>query len=80
VHEKRDSAKAEAFKSTFLGILKKLPVSGDKPIKIWFADESRYGLLPNLRRVWTLRGLRPHKPWQSKYEFSYCYGAIDPIT
>ena len=50
VHEKRDSAKAEAFKRTFLGILKKLPVSGDKPVKIWFADESRYGLLPNLRR------------------------------
>ena len=79
VHEKRDSAKAEAFKRTFLGILKKLPVAAGKPVKVWFADESRYGLLPNLRRVWTRRGLRPHKLWQSKYEFSYCYGAIDPI-
>jgi len=27
VHEKRDSAKAEAFKRNFLGILKQLPVT-----------------------------------------------------
>jgi len=61
VHEKRDPSRAEAFKRGFLGILRKLPVSGTKPVKVWFADESRYGLLPNLRRVWTKRGLRPHK-------------------
>lgn len=79
VHEKRDSAKAEAFKRDFSGILRRLPLTGKKPVKIWFADESRYGLLPNHRRVWTLKGLRPHKLWQSKYEWSYCYGAIDPI-
>lgn len=79
VHEKRDSAKADAFKRNFLGILKGVPISGKKPVKLWFADESRYGLLPNLRRVWTLKGLRPHKRWQSKYQWSYCYGALDPI-
>ena len=79
VHEKRDSAKAEAFMRNFFGILKNLPFTGEKPVKIWFADESRYGLLPNHRRVWTLKGLRPHKLWQSKYDWSYCYGAIDPV-
>jgi len=79
VHEKRDSAKAEAFKRSFFGILKSQPVTGEKPVKIWFADESRYGLLPNHRRVWTRKGLRPHKLWQSKYDWSYCYGAIDPV-
>lgn len=79
MHEKRDSAKAEAFKRHFLGILRALPLVGGKPVKIWFADESRYGLLPNLRRVWTRKGLRPHKKWQSKYNWSYCYGAIDPV-
>lgn len=61
VHEKRDPARAEAFKRHFFGILKNVPVSGRKPVKIWFADESRYGLLPNLRRVWTKKGLRPNK-------------------
>ena len=80
VHEKRDSAKAEAFKRHFLGILTELPLTKKKPAKIWFADESRYGLLPNLRRVWTLKGLRPHKLWQSKYQWSYCYGAIEGKT
>lgn len=79
VHVKRDSAQAEAFKRSFLGILRRLPITGKKPVKIWFADESRYGLLPNHRRVWTRKGLRPHKLWQSKYEWSYCYGAIDPM-
>ena len=79
VHEKRDSKKAEAFKRDFLGILRRQPISGKRPIKIWFADESRYGLLPNLRRVWTLKGRRPHKLWQSKYDWSYCYGALDPV-
>jgi len=79
VHEKRDPAKAEAFKRHFFGILKNVPVKGDKPVKIWFADESRYGLLPNLRRAWTKKGQRPHKRWKSEYKWSYCYGAIDPV-
>lgn len=79
VHEKRDPVKAEVFKRSFFGMLRKLPVTGKKPVKIWFADESRYGLLPNLRRVWSKRGLRPHKRWKSVYQWSYCYGALDAV-
>lgn len=79
VHEKRDSGKSEAFKRKFFGILKALRLSGHKPVKVWFADESRYGLLPKLRRVWTKKGQRPHKRWQSKYQWSYCYGALDVV-
>ena len=33
VHEKRDSKKAEAFKRDFLGILRRQPISGKRPIK-----------------------------------------------
>lgn len=79
VHEKRDSSKADAFKEDFLDSLKQVPISKQKPVKVWFVDESRYGLLSNLRRVWTLKALRPHKSSQSTYKWSYCYGAIDPI-
>jgi len=61
VHEKRDPAKAETYKRTFLKKLLDQPVDCSRTAKIWFADESRYGLLPNLRRVWTKKGLRPHK-------------------
>ena len=79
VHEKRNPARAESFKRNFFGILKNVNLKGDKPVKIWFADESRYGLLPNLRRVWTKKGQRPHKHWKSEYKWSYCYGAIDVV-
>lgn len=79
VHEKRDPALSEQFKRSFYGKLKALPIREGRPVKVWFADESRYGLLPNLRRVWTRRGLRPHKKWQSKYQWSYCYGALDIV-
>ena len=50
VHVKRNPGMTEAFKRHFFGLLKNVPIRGDKPVKIWFADESRYGLLPNLRR------------------------------
>lgn len=79
VHEKRDPKKAEAFKRSFYGHLQRLPLSRSRPVKVWFADESRYGLLPQLRRVWTRRGHRPHKRWQTRYEWSYCYGALDIV-
>ena len=72
VHEKGDPRRAEHFKRNFYGKLKALPVPKNKPVKVWFADESRYGLLPHLRRVWTIKGTRPHKLWQSRYEWSYC--------
>jgi hypothetical protein len=35
--------KAEAFKRRFYGMLNALPITRGKPVKIWFADESRYG-------------------------------------
>ncbi len=79
VHQKRNPAKAEQFKRTFYGQLKALPLRKSLPVKVWFAHESRYGLLPNLRRLWTFKGHRPHKLWQSKYTWSYCYGALDIV-
>ena len=79
VHEKRDSEATQRFKRQFLGHLKQVPVQPGKPVKIWFADESRYGLLPVNRRCWTKKGLRPHKRWQTRYDWSYCYGALDVL-
>ena len=79
VHEKMVPVKAEMLKRHFYGILTNLPLREGKPVKIWFADESRYGLLPNLRRVWTKQGRCPHKSWKSEYKWSYCYGAIDVV-
>lgn len=79
VHEKMDPQKAESFKRSFYTQLKALPIARDKPVNVWFADESRYGLLPIRRRCWTLKGLRPHKKHQTRYEWRYCYGALDIV-
>ena len=80
VHKQRDPVKAEAFKRSFYGQLKALPIPQGKPVKVWFADESRYGLLPIQRRCWTLKGLRPHKAYQNRFQWSYCYGALDVVA
>ena len=80
VHEKRDSAKAEAFKRDFFKILQELSLTRGNRVRVWFADESRFGLLPVYRRCWTQRGLRPHKKYQTRYQWSYCYGALDVVN
>lgn len=80
LHKKQDKVKTEAFKRGFLGELRKLALPPDKPVKVWFADESRYGLLPVVRKGWTLKGLRQSTPWQTKYQWSYCYGALDVVA
>lgn len=80
VHEKRNPQRAEAFKEhEFARQLRALSLPKGKRVRIWFADESRYGLLPVMRRCWTLKGKRPHKPYQTRYEWSYCYGALDVV-
>ncbi|NCX55487.1 MAG: IS630 family transposase [Rhodobacterales bacterium] len=79
LHKKQDKEQKNAYQRSFLGHLRKLELPAGKPVKVWFADESRYGLLPVIRRVWTLKGLRPHSPWQTKYQWSYCYGALDVV-
>ena len=80
VHEKRDSTKAAAFKRDFLERLQGLSVKRGSLVRVWFADESHFGLLPVHRRYWSLRGLRTHKKYQAKYQWSYCYAAIDVVN
>ena len=45
----------------------------EERVRIWVADEHRYGLIPVVRSCWSLRGLRPVAPYQTKYEWSYLY-------
>jgi len=78
-HRQRDPEKAEAFKQDFFDKLMNINLQGDLPVKVWFADEARFGLLPIIRKCWTLKGLRPVAPYATKYEWSYVYGAIDVV-
>jgi transposase len=57
-HEKHDPVAAAAFKATLAQKLSDLKLPAGQPVRLWVADEMRYGLLPVTRRVWALRGQR----------------------
>ncbi|MEI8289930.1 MAG: IS630 family transposase [Verrucomicrobiota bacterium] len=76
-HAKKDAAKTAEFQRTLCAKLKSLNVAGGKPVRIWVTDEHRYGLIPVVRKCWTLRGERPTAPYQTKYEWGYLYSALE---
>jgi putative transposase len=76
-HEKKDVWASEAFREALAVHLDALELPADRPVRLWVADEMRYGLLPVTRRVWSLRGLRPVCPVQPRYQWAYVYGAAE---
>jgi hypothetical protein len=54
-----------------------LELPPERPVRVWVADEMRYGLQPVTRRVWSLRGRRPVCPVQPRYQWGYVYGAAE---
>ena len=73
----KDAAASAEFQRTLCAQLKNLNVAGGKPVRVWVADEHRYGLIPVVRRCWSLRGVRPTAPYQTKYEWGYLYSALE---
>lgn len=51
-----------------------------KVVEVWGQDEARLGLKPVTRRVWWLRGCRPHSCGRTRYEWLYVYGFVRPAT
>jgi transposase len=51
-----------------------------KPIKLFFQDEMRFGLISNYRRSWSQVGERTVIANQQEFSNRYLYSAIDPIT
>jgi len=49
-------------------------------VRIFFQDESRMGLTVILRKVLTLRGVKPVGSFQHRFENFYLYGAVEPAT
>jgi transposase len=76
-HEKKDHWASEAFREALAVHLAALELPPNRPVRLWVADEMRYGLLPVTRRVWSLRGVRPVCPVQPRYEWAYLYGAAE---
>jgi transposase len=76
-HARKDAAAAQAFKVDLADRLAKLGVPGGTRVRIWMADEHRYGLISVLRKVWTLRGHKPVAPYQTKYQWGHLYAALE---
>lgn len=76
-HAQKDADASAKFQRTLCTQLKNLNVAGGKRVRVWVADEHRYGLIPVVRRCWTLRGVRPTVPYQTKYEWGYLYSALE---
>ncbi len=43
-------------------------------------DESRFGLLSNMRRCLTAKGVKPVVPYQHKFQNFYLFGAYSPVN
>jgi hypothetical protein len=48
--------------------------------KVYFQDESRFGLMTVLRRGITLAGVKPIGAYQHRFIYRYCYGLVEPLS
>jgi transposase len=79
-HAKKDPAKTAAFQRELPAKLEALAgpaARAGQPVRLWVLDEHRYGLLPVLRRVWGLRGVRVHAPYATRYQWGYVHEAME---
>ncbi len=51
-----------------------------KRVEVWAEDESRLGLKPISRRVWSRRGHRPQSGGRTRYKWLYVYAFVRPQT
>ena len=48
--------------------------------KVYFQDESRFGLMTVLRRAITIAGVKPVGAYQHRFIYRYCYGLVEPMS
>jgi hypothetical protein len=49
-------------------------------VELWAEDEARLGLQPITRRVWAVKGRRPHAEGRTRYQWLYVYGFVHPAS
>ena len=52
----------------------------DRPFKLFFSDEMRYGLISNFRRSWSKVGERTIIDSQKSFENRYLFSAVSPLS
>jgi transposase len=78
-HVKQNPEAVAAFRAELEQNLEKLHLPKDRAVKIWVADESRFGLHTQSRRCWALRGQRVVRAQEQRYEWEYVYGAVEVV-
>lgn len=76
-HTRKNAVQSQQFKTTLARQLWKLRVPRGKPVRIWAIDEHRYGLISHQRRCWSLRRVRSHAPYRTRYEWGYVATALE---
>lgn len=57
-----------------------VPPANQRPIRVWASDESRFGLHTIRRRRITRRGVKPIGIHQHRFENTWIFGAVEPIS
>ena len=76
-HHRRRHAESEAFKRTLARQLLALRLPKEQPVRVWFIDEHRYGLIAHQRRHWGLRRCRTHASYRTRYQWGYLATALE---
>ncbi len=76
-HVKKDEMAAQVFKGELSSKLAKLELGNVGAVRIWVADEHRYGLISIVRRCWSLKGVRAKAHYHTKYQWGYLYSALE---
>ena len=50
----------------------------EKTLEVWFQDEARVGQKGTVTRIWAPQGTRPRAPRDTRYQWSYIFGAACP--
>lgn len=58
----------------------RLSLNKDKPVNLYFQDESRFGLMTKVGSCITARGVRPKVRYQHKFSTTYLWGSYSPLN
>ena len=73
---KRYEFRNQMARLVFKELKEQVPDFRGKPIRLWVADEARFGLQPSHRRAWVSRGVRAHKDSRCRYDWQYVWAAL----
>lgn len=80
-HKEQDEKEIADFRNGLSDQLSSLAKDKEaSSIRVFVQDESRFGLMPIIRRRITIKGVKPIQKVQHKFDNYYLYGAVEPIS